>query len=106
MDPRQMEKLMRQMGIKSKQIESSLVIIETADGKIKITNPQVTEVEMQGQKSYQIAGTVQFETGISEDDVSLVMSHSACSREQAVDALKKANGDIAQAILVLEEQKK
>ena len=105
MDPRQMEKLMRQMGIKSKQIESSLVTIETSDGKIKISDPQVTEVDMQGQKSYQISGTVVFESGTSEDDINMVMELAKCSKEQAVEALKKSNGDIAQAILTLEEQK-
>lgn len=106
MDPRQMEKMMRQMGIKTKQIESSLVTIETSDGKILITEPQVTEVDMQGQKTYQIAGSVKFETGISEEDVKMVMEQANCSKEQATDALKQNNGDIAQAILSLQEQKK
>jgi|SRR3989338_6774380 len=106
MDPRQMEKMMRQMGIKTKQIESSLVTIETSDGKILIAEPQVTEVDMQGQKTYQIAGSVKFEAGISEDDVKMVMEQANCSREQAMDALKQNKGDIAQAILSLQEQKK
>ena len=104
MDPRQMEKMMRQMGIKSKPIESSLVTIETSEGKIIITNPQITEIEMQGQKTYQIAGSVQFESAI--DDVKLVMEQAGCTKEEATEALKKANGDIAHAIIVLGEQNK
>ena len=100
-----MEKMMRQMGIKTKQIESLLVTIETSDGKILITDPQVTEVDMQGQKTYQIAGSVKFQAVISEDDVKMVMDQAACSREQAAEALKQNNGDIAQAILSLQDKK-
>ncbi|GAA5843385.1 hypothetical protein JCM11251_002466 [Rhodosporidiobolus azoricus] len=39
------------------------------------------------------------ETGIDEADINVVTSQANCSREQAVKALKAANGDIVQAIL-------
>ena len=106
MDPKQMEKMMRQMGIKSKQIEASLVTIETKDGKLLITSPQITEIEMQGQKSYQIGGETRFEAGISEEDINMVAEQAKCTKEEAKEALKKSNGDIAQAILIIEENKK
>ncbi len=105
MDPRQMEKMMRQMGIKTNQIESSLVTIETAEGKILISKPQVTEIEMQGQKTYQIAGSVSFEEGIKEEDIKLIMEQTSCSEGAAKEALKNAKGDIAQAIIELQEKK-
>ncbi len=105
MDPRQMEKLMKQMGIQSKQINSKRVIIETDDGNFIVSSPQVTEITMQGQKSYQIAGSVSFEEGVKEEDLTLIMEKTSCTREKAVDALKRSNNDIAEAILLLESEK-
>lgn len=105
MDPKQMEKAMRQMGIKTKQVASNRVVIETPEGNLIITNPQITEIDMQGQKSYQISGTVSFEESITEDDVKLVMEQAHCTEAEAKDALVKAKGDIAQAILSLQEKK-
>lgn len=101
MNPRQMEKMMAQMGIKSRQVNASRVIIETEGEKIIISEPQVTEITMQGQKSFQIAGKVSTESATSEDDLKMVMEQTGCTREQAAEALKKSNGDIAQAILEL-----
>lgn len=101
-----MEKLMRQMGIKSRQIDSAMVVIETPEGKIKIPNPQVTEIEMHGQKTYQIAGAASFEGVISEEDIRMVMEQAKCTRDEASQALERTKGDIAQAIIFLSEQKK
>ncbi len=105
MDPRQMEKLMKQMGIQSKQINSNRVVIETEEGNFIITSPSVTEINMQGQKSYQIAGSVSFEEGIKEDDLNLIMEKTGCTKEKALDAMKRSNNDIAEAILLLESEK-
>ena len=105
MDPRQMEKLMKQMGIQSKQINSNRVVIETEEGNFIITSPSVTEINMQGQKSYQISGSVSFEEGIKEDDLNLIMEKTGCTKEKALDAMKRSNNDIAEAILLLESEK-
>lgn len=103
MNPKQMEKLMKQMGINSKEIEAKLVTIETNEGKIVIESPQVVEINMQGQKSFQISGSSRFEESMNEEDVQLIMEKTKCSREKAVEALKKTNGDIAEAIVILSE---
>lgn len=99
MDPRKMQQLMKQMGIQQKEIDAKRVVIETDDGNYIITNPQVTEVIMQGSRSFQIAGDVNLEDSISKEDIEMVMSQTGCEWEEAENALKKANGDIAQAIL-------
>jgi nascent polypeptide-associated complex subunit alpha len=105
-DPRQMEQLMRKMGMSSKQLSARKVVIETEDDqKIVISDPQVTEITMQGQKSFQIAGNVSYQSAISEEDVKMVMDQSGASKEAAIDALKRSNGDIAEAILLLQESK-
>ncbi len=96
-----MKQMMRQMGIESKEIPASKVVIETEDGNLIISNPQVTEINMQGQKSFQIAGDVSKEASISKEDIEMVVSQAGCSAEEAEAALKKSGGDIAEAIMSL-----
>lgn len=105
MDPKKMEALMRQMGIRSEQIEAKSVIIETSSGRIIVDDPQVTQVTMQGQKSFQISGSIRLEDKSAEGDVKLVMEQAGCSEDAAREALRKTNGDIAEAILLLSESK-
>jgi len=114
MNPKQMQKLMEQMGIKSEEIRAARVIIEKEDGKIIITQPQIIAVNMQGQKSFQISGKIEEvkgsaeasagESEITEDDVKLVMEQSGASREDALRALKETKGDIAGALMKLKSQ--
>ncbi len=105
MDPKKMEALMRQMGIKSENIDATGVIIETSSGKILIDDPQVVQVTMQGQKSFQISGSIRTEEKSAEDDIKMIMEQTSCSEEDAKSALEKSNGDIAEAILSLSESK-
>ena len=41
-------------------------------------------------------------TGIEEKDIELVMSQANVSRNKAIKALKKADGDLVNAIMVIE----
>ncbi|MFA5077070.1 MAG: nascent polypeptide-associated complex protein [Candidatus Micrarchaeia archaeon] len=104
MNPKQMEKMLKQMGINSQELSANRVIIEREGERIIISEPQIVEITAQGQKSYQIQGKVSVEASLSEDDVKMVMEQAKCTREQALDALKKSNGDLAQAILELSKQ--
>ncbi len=102
MDPKKMQALMKQMGIRSEEIEATKVTIETSGGSVIIVEqPQVTKITMQGQSSFQIAGNVRVEEKSSAEDVKMVMEQAGCSEEAARDALEKSGGDIAQAILSL-----
>lgn len=106
MDPKKMQGMMKQMGIKSEDIPAKKVIIETESGKYVVDNPQVVEITVQGQKSFQVSGEVKFEEGISEDDIKMVVEQAKCSEEQAIEALKAKNGDIAEAIIYITEKGK
>lgn len=100
-NPRQMEAAMRKLGIKSNQVEASRVVIEKVDGsKIVIENPSVTEIDMGGQKSFQVAGQVSEEaSNKSKDaDVQLIIDQTGSSKEDAERALEECGGDIAEAI--------
>ncbi len=104
-DPKKMQAMMKQMGIKQQEIEAERVIIEKSEGgKIIIENPSIQKIVMQGQESWQITGEAReevVEEGIREEDVKLVAEKTGKSEEEAMEALKEANGDIAEAILNL-----
>jgi nascent polypeptide-associated complex subunit alpha len=56
--------------------------------------------------SYQIAGNVKsveksIAMEITDDDIKMVMEKTGVTKEKAEEALRNANGDIAQAILAL-----
>jgi nascent polypeptide-associated complex subunit alpha len=102
-DPKKMQAMMKQMGIKQEEIDALRVIIEKEDGKIIIENPSVAKITMQGTESWQITGEArEEETGISEGDVKLVMEKTGKSEKEARAALQRTQ-DLAEAILELSE---
>ncbi len=105
MDPKKMQAMMRQMGIKSEEIPATTVIIETEEKRMVIEDPQVVKISMQGQESFQINGSVKVEEKTSAEDIKMVMEQAGCSEREAREALDKSGGDIAQAIILLTEGK-
>ncbi|MDD3244784.1 MAG: nascent polypeptide-associated complex protein [Candidatus ainarchaeum sp.] len=106
LDPRRIQSMMKQMGIENNEISAKRVIIETNDNKkIIIENPSVTEISMQGQKSFQISGDVKTEKNleIPEDDILMVCESTKLSKEDAKKLLEKTEGDIAKAISLATE---
>jgi nascent polypeptide-associated complex subunit alpha len=102
-DPRQMQSMMKKMGINQEDIPSARVIIEKEDGgKIVIDNPSVIRIKMAGQESFQITGDVSEEDRgkFSEYDIKTVMEKTNCSEKKAREVLEKT-GDLADAILEL-----
>lgn len=104
MDPKKMQAMMKQLGIKQEEIEASRVTIDKVDGgKIIIENPSVVKIDMKGNESWQISGESREEDseGFSQADVDLVMEKTAKSESEAREALEEVNGDIAEAIMKL-----
>ena len=58
---------------------------------------------MMGEDSFQISGQISEESPIKKDDVNTVMEQASCSKEEALAALEKSNGDLAEAIMSLQE---
>ena len=107
MNPRQMKKLMRQMGIKMEELEGvKEVIIRLENREIIIREPAVTVITAQGEKSYQIIGPEEVRTVVSipEEDIKLVMEQTGVDYDTAKKALEEAKGDLAEAILKLTEE--
>jgi nascent polypeptide-associated complex subunit alpha len=106
MDPKKMQQMMRQMGIQSEEIPAKKVTIETENGRYIVEEPQVVQITVQGQKSFQVSGSSRFEEGTKEEDLKMIMEQTGCSEEEAADALKKTDGNIAEAIVLLGEKGK
>ncbi|WP_297438669.1 nascent polypeptide-associated complex protein [Thermococcus sp.] len=108
MNPRQMKKLMRQMGIKMEELEGVTEVVIRMEGKeIILRDPVVTVITAQGEKSYQIvpgSEEVKAVVTIPEEDIKLVMEQAGVDYEAAKKALKEADGDLAEAILKLTEE--
>jgi len=103
MDPKLVKQAMKKMGLKQEEIPATEVIIKTQDKNYIIHNPNVTKVEMMGEESFQITGQIEEYIPINTEDIQTVMDQTSCSKEEALSALKKTNGDIAEAILELQK---
>ena len=96
------------MGIQSTTIDAEEVVIKTTDSEIVIHNPQVAKVNMMGQETLQVTGTmhereIETEPEINEDDVKTVMEQANVSEEEAKAALEANSGDLAAAIMSLQK---
>ena len=101
MNPKQLEGMLKQMGMKMDNISATQVVIKTDDGDITINNPQVVKTTMKGQVVYQVSGNAD-EAAFSEDDVKLVMEQSGIKDEEKVKkALQESNGEVVEAIMKL-----
>ncbi len=107
-NPKKMQAMMKQLGIKQEDIEAKRVIIEKSDSSIIIENPSIAKIVMQGQETFQISGDVREEAETEtkenlEKDIATIMEKTGCSREEAALNLEKNNGDLAATILELSE---
>ncbi|HLC71397.1 MAG TPA: nascent polypeptide-associated complex protein [Candidatus Nanoarchaeia archaeon] len=106
MNPRDVQRAMKQLGVKQVEIPATEVIIRTAEKDIIIREPSVQKVNMMGQESFQITGEVIEQARsnapeISEEDVKTVMEQAKVDRKTAQQAIQDAQGDLAQAIMNL-----
>ena len=112
MNPREARRMMQRMGMNMGGLEDvEEVLIRTRDKEISIEQPQVSILEMQGQKIFQIIGGKVNERApeiagtqfsISEEDARLVADQTGKSIDEAKSALEECEGDLAKAILLLQ----
>ena len=107
-DNRQTRRMLDRMGVSMDQIEGvEEVIIRTADKDLVIKNASVSEMKMKGSsKIYQVIGEdieerMRDKPKYTREDVLLVAQQANVNESKAEQALKDANGDLAQAILRL-----
>lgn len=109
MNQKQLERAMKQLGVKQVEIPATEVIIRTAEKDIIIREPSVQKVNMMGQESFQISGEVEEQARssapeISEEDVKTVMEQAGIDKKTALQAIQDADGDLAQAIMNLKKE--
>ncbi len=115
MNSREVRRMMAQMGIKSTDMTDVTRIVMEADQKnYVIDDPQVTVIEAQGEKYFQITGKMVEKSkqasaapakaqaqSFSDEDIKMVMDAAGVDRTKATEALKKADGEVAKAIVDL-----
>ena len=108
MNPRQMNQMMKRLGINIKEIENvEKIIIRTDTKEYIFEDAEVTIMDAKGQKTYQITGKARIiirkeeKEEIPKEDIELVAEQTGKSKEQAKKALEGTKGDIAEAILKL-----
>ncbi|RLE38668.1 nascent polypeptide-associated complex protein [Candidatus Woesearchaeota archaeon] len=107
MNPRKAAQMMRKLGIQQQEIDAEEVIIKTADKELIIRNPQVSKVNVMGQETIQIIGDIEEhkrKPKINEEDISTVMQQTGCSKEDAIEAIKNNDYNLAAAILALQKE--
>jgi nascent polypeptide-associated complex subunit alpha len=104
-NPRQIEKAMKRMGIQTVSVEADEVIIKTPEKDIVIKNPQVSRVNMMGQDTFQITGDVEEKESewFDGEDIETVVSQTGASKEEAIEALRETN-DLATAIMKIKQK--
>ena len=103
-DPKKLEKMMKRMNIKTKEIPAIKVTIETENKIITITNPEVMIADIMNKRTYQITGNESVEDKIHEEDIKMVMDKTGRDREDVVKKLKELNNDIARSIIELRRE--
>ena len=121
MNPREMKRLLKRMGIKAdmEEMKAVRVIVEHPDGSRSIVEePVVSVIRFKGtpQVTLSVMGVLRYEEAVeageeasageeayepSEEDVKLVVEQTGASPEEARRALIETRGDIAEAIMKL-----
>ena len=101
LDPKKMQTIMKQMGIKQEEIEADEVIIKAKGRELVIREPHISKIDMQGQEMLQITGKIEERTG--REDIMTVAKSANVGEKEAKEALEEAEGDLAKAILMLKK---
>jgi nascent polypeptide-associated complex subunit alpha len=107
-DPSQLGQMMERFGISVEEVEDvERVTIEAANRDIVIEPADVSIMDAQGTRTFQITGNVTEHEkdaepeGPAEEDIELVMEQTGVDEETAIGALEDADGEPAQAIMDL-----
>ncbi|MFP4116096.1 MAG: nascent polypeptide-associated complex protein [Candidatus Aenigmatarchaeota archaeon] len=111
LDPSKIQKMMKQMGMDTEEIDALEVEIKTKDGKLLVKEPSVMKVNLKGKEMLQVEGEFvetsgeereKTEVEFSEEDVETVVQQTGASKEEAREALEEEE-DLAMAVMKLKE---
>lgn len=109
---RKMQKMMKDFGMETEDLDVKRVIFVFEDEEWIFDEPRVQVMDVLGIKTYSITGKPEkikrekeeVKVEITEEDVELVAEQCNVSKEEARKALEECNGDIAEAIVKLQEK--
>lgn len=104
MDPKLVQQAMKKMGMKQEEIPADEVIIKTVNKEIIFRNPTVTKIIMMGDISYQISGESEEYSTYNKEDIQTIIDQTSCPEEEAIKTLKESQGDLAEAIIKINER--
>lgn len=106
---KQMERQMKKMGMKMEDLDGVReVIIRFDEKELIIDNPSVSLMNVMGNETYQIDGKAReveldYEIEIPEEDIEMVANSAGVSKDDAKAALEECKGDLAEAIMKLNQ---
>lgn len=106
---KQMERQMKKMGMKMEELEGvRQVIIRFDEKELVIDNPSVSLMNVMGQETYQVEGQareveLEYEIEIPDEDIEMVANTAGVSQDEARVALEESKGDLAEAIMKLNQ---
>ncbi|MEL9991431.1 MAG: nascent polypeptide-associated complex protein [Thermoproteus sp.] len=123
LNPRELERYLKRMGIKMEEVDAAYVEIGLKNGDVlRIEGPAVALLKLPNKVLvYQVQAQ---ESSVSvkkreappqtssagytptDEDISLVMEQTGATREEAEQALREAKGDLVQAVMSLMQKKK
>ncbi len=112
MNPKMMKQAMKRMGIQQQELSDVEEVIIRCSGKDIVIKPaHVSKVSAMGNTSWHVEGQETEQKRdtiptISDEDIQTVMEQSGVDIDTAKKAIISADGDLAVAILALEEIKK
>jgi len=113
---RELRRMLKRYGVEVEELQGvKEVTISAEDYEIVIRDPQVAILNLGQQKVVQILCSslerVRRETreapgpAVAEEDVEFVVEQTGVSREEAARAIAEAGGDVARAIMILQERR-
>lgn len=107
MNPAQLQKMMKQMGMQMDEIYANEVIIKCDDYQITFKNPQVVLANIMGRAVYQVSGDeIREDIESKDDDIKIVMEQTGADKETVEKKLRELNNDLAKAIMELKKKEK
>ena len=107
-NPRQLRNIMRQLGLHIEELRGVVeVTIKLEDNTIiRFVKPSVTIMKSREGETFLITGKYEAsregpKEEFSEEDIKIVMEKANVDREKAIEALKKSEGNLAEAIMMI-----
>lgn len=114
--PREARRLMKQMRLKMEEMNDvKEVIFRMENRELIVENPTVSVIEVSGQRIFQVSGgkvsekrmeAAEKTVKVSEEDAQLIAAQLNVTLEEAIDALKEAGGNLAEAIMLIQSRRK